>query len=157
MVLPRRETRTFRVSACAGSRSPFGSERRYPRPMPARFALSPSRIARFFYHECERNLRYLATPSARRSAEGVPPPPTDASPVTEAILEGGYTWEEDVVTTHLAGRVRIAASDGPLRDRYPECRSTVRERAAHPLGQADYRRTTSLPADFSSAAGAIRS
>lgn len=76
-----------------------------------RFALSPSRIARFFFHECERNLRYLAT--LRKKEEGVPSTPADRSPVAEAILAGGYTWERDVVSGLLGARAHVAAPAAP--------------------------------------------
>ena len=65
--------------------------------------ISPSRIARYFFHECPRYLRYSSTPKELWDVEGVPAPPFDHSPVTAAILEGGYTWEEEVVRNRLAG------------------------------------------------------
>jgi hypothetical protein len=55
----------------------------------ARFTLSPSRLARFFFHDCERHLRYHATPARRAAAEGVPALAHAGNPVTEAVLEGG--------------------------------------------------------------------
>jgi DNA replication ATP-dependent helicase/nuclease Dna2 len=82
--------------------------------------VSPSRIARFYFHECERYLRYSSTPRADRAAEGIPPTPYDTSPVTHAILDGGYAWEEQVLATHLSGRAIIAPegeAGQPLRDR----------------------------------------
>jgi DNA replication ATP-dependent helicase Dna2 len=82
--------------------------------------ISPSRIARFYFHECERYLRYSSTPQAERAAEGIPPTPYDTSPVTHAILDGGYAWEEHVLTTHLADRVHMAPEsepNQPVRDR----------------------------------------
>jgi hypothetical protein len=51
--------------------------------------LSPAKLAHFFFLECERFLRYSATPSARRSADGVPENEERPSAVTEAVLEGG--------------------------------------------------------------------
>jgi len=82
--------------------------------------ISPSRIARFYFHECERYLRYSSTPRAHRPAEGVPPTPYETSPVTHAILDGGYAWEEQVLATHLAGRAHMAPEtelNQPVRDR----------------------------------------
>jgi len=81
------------------------------------YALSPSRLARYFYHDCERHLRYLSTPAAQRVVEGVPKPPYDHSPVTKAILEGGFDWEERVIADQLKGRVVVAPGNGPLRER----------------------------------------
>jgi DNA replication ATP-dependent helicase/nuclease Dna2 len=55
-----------------------------------RFSLSPSRLARFYFHECERQLRFAATPAARRPAEGIPTHEFDRGLVTREILESGY-------------------------------------------------------------------
>ena len=81
--------------------------------------ISPSRVARFYFHECERFLRYSATPVAARGAEGVPELAWSHQPVTEAILEGGYAWEEAVIAA-LDSRVRVAEADPqtPVRDRF---------------------------------------
>lgn len=76
----------------------------------ARFAVSPSRIARYYFHECDRYLRYAAVPKRNRDAEGVPPYRFDTNVVTRAILDGGYLWEEEVVRSHLDDVV-IAADD----------------------------------------------
>src|SRR5262245_46847012 len=71
------------------------------------FRLSPSYIARYFYHECERYLRYHATPSQARTAQGIPQPERATSLVTQALLDRGYAWEEEVVHQRLQGRVTI--------------------------------------------------
>lgn len=81
--------------------------------------VSPSTIARYYFQECERFLRYVATPVRDRPTEGIPAIPHETSPVTKAILEGGYVWEEAVVGRHIARRVEVA----PAMDRRP-----VRER-----------------------------
>jgi hypothetical protein len=82
--------------------------------------ISPSRVARYYFHECERYLRYSSTPRADRAAEGIAPTPYETSPVTHAILDGGYEWEEQVIGTHLTGRVHLAPESEPgqaVRDR----------------------------------------
>ena len=61
----------------------------------AAFRLSPSHIARYFYHECERYLRYHTTPSQVRTAQGIPRPERAKSLVTQALLDRGYAWEEE--------------------------------------------------------------
>lgn len=76
-----------------------------------RKTLSPSRLARFYFHECERHLRYGAVTRRERSAEGVPDPPRDHRPVTQAILESGHDWEEEVVAELIAGEVHIGSGD----------------------------------------------
>src|SRR5919106_2348186 len=65
----------------------------------ARFNLAPSRLARYYFFECDRFLRYDATPRDRRGEEGIPRRDFDTSPVTQAILAGGQAWEEHVLTT----------------------------------------------------------
>ena len=81
--------------------------------------VSPSRVARYYYHECERYLRYTSTPKEDWAAEGVPAKDIDRSPVTQAVLETGYVWEEQVVE-RLGERLTIAdpaEPDQPVRDR----------------------------------------
>jgi DNA replication ATP-dependent helicase Dna2 len=71
----------------------------------ARYTLSPSRIARYYFHECDRYLRYTATPNSQKKAEGVPSYKLDQSLVTRAILQGGYDWEERVLSDHLESAI----------------------------------------------------
>ena len=82
-----------------------------------RFNLSPSLIGRFFYHDCERYLRYHATPEQERPGTGIPATAIDTSAVTQALLDAGIRWEEEVVRTKLAGRVRIPDGNGPISGR----------------------------------------
>ncbi len=82
-----------------------------------RFNLSPSLIGWFFYHDCERYLRYHATPEQDRESAGIPAVAIDRSPTTQALLDAGVRWEEEVVSGRLAGRVRIPDGIGPLTDR----------------------------------------
>jgi len=119
------------------------------------FQLSPSRIARYFFHECDRHLRYFATPRAERKALGIPQPPYDASPVTAAILEGGYVWETEVIGTHLKGRVRIARGkpDTELRERAFDARQTLRELQRLKPGEYLYQGTLLAPQGFYAAFG----
>lgn len=82
-----------------------------------RFNLSPSLIGWFFYHDCERHLRYHATPREEREAAGIPAGAMDHSPVTQALLDAGIRWEEEVVRMKLAGHVQLPAGTGPLSGR----------------------------------------
>jgi len=82
-----------------------------------RFNLSPSLIGRFFYHDCERYLRYHATPEQERENAGIPAAAIDTSPVTRALLKAGIRWEEEVVRTKLAGRVRLPEGAGAISER----------------------------------------
>jgi hypothetical protein len=119
------------------------------RSAPAKL-ISPSRIARYFFHECRRYLRYSSTPKELWDVEGIPAPPFDHSPVTAAILEGGYTWEEEVVQNRLAGRVLIAeAPPGTcLKDRVLGAAETRRLLTAIEPGQAIYQPTLITPPGF---------
>ena len=76
------------------------------------FNLSPSRIARHFHFDCDRFLRFAATPSAHRAREDIPKPQTDGNPVARAILEGGYVWEDRLLDEHLLDSALIAEGDG---------------------------------------------
>jgi DNA replication ATP-dependent helicase Dna2 len=76
--------------------------------------ISPSRVANYFFFECQRFLRFSSTPNAEAREEGIPVAPMDTRVVAEAILDGGYAWEEEVVT-RLGDRVLIAETDGAKR------------------------------------------
>ena len=82
-----------------------------------RFNLSPSLIGRFFYHDCERYLRYHATPEQERENAGIPAIAVDTSPTTRALLDAGIRWEEEVVRTRFAGWVRVPGGTGPISER----------------------------------------
>jgi DNA replication ATP-dependent helicase Dna2 len=77
--------------------------------------ISPSRLARFYFHECERFLRFSSVGRDNRVAEGVPVPPVDPRPVTRAILESGAQWEEEVVGDLLPDVVHIADDGDPTK------------------------------------------
>ena len=114
------------------------------------FTLSPSRIARYFFHQCERHLRYFATPVNARKAAGIPEQPEPSSPVTRAILEGGYHWEEKVVNHWLKGKVKIARAKAgtPLRDRVFSVTATLRALQQLQPGEWLYQGTLETSASF---------
>jgi DNA replication ATP-dependent helicase Dna2 len=82
-----------------------------------RHNLSPSLIARFFYHNCERYLRFHATPIQARSRVGVPSVDQKQNLVTKAILEAGNKWEEFVILNNLKNNVIIPPGEGALHER----------------------------------------
>jgi len=82
-----------------------------------RFNLSPSLIGWFFHHDCERYLRYHATPEQEREKVGIPVVTMDQSPTTRALLDAGIRWEEEVIRTKLTGRVRLPGGTGPITGR----------------------------------------
>ena len=54
------------------------------------FGVSPSLVARYFSHDCERFLRFRAT---RRPAQnGVPSRAFESGPVTQAVLASSRDW-----------------------------------------------------------------
>jgi hypothetical protein len=119
--------------------------------MPSPKYVSPHRIARFYFHECERYLRYSSTPKAQRKGDGVPDRNWHTQPVTAAILEGGYVWEEEVVRDHLAGPVRMGTEGGPetaLRDRVMSLSETRDALATLRPGEFAYQPTLRAPASF---------
>jgi len=112
------------------------------------FRVNPSLVARYFFHDCERFLRYSMTPAAKRSADGVPSHKPDTSPVMEAIREAGYSWEELVVSTHLKGKALIAPGAGTLRERRFGWQGTVDAlRDAEP-GRFLYQGSLRAPSSF---------
>jgi DNA replication ATP-dependent helicase Dna2 len=111
-------------------------------------SLSPSRLSLFFYHECERYLRYHATPRKMWKEAGIPPIPWDTSPVTKAILEGGYNWEQRVIQTKLRGRVKIAEGKGPLHQRAFDAKTTLNILSNLSPGEAIYQATLITPYAF---------
>src|SRR5262245_32674288 len=70
-------------------------------------------IARYFFLECDRFLRYTVTPAPDRKAAGLPSPDFDRRPLMEDVLESGLAWEEEVVSRILGGKVSVAP--GPCR------------------------------------------
>jgi hypothetical protein len=112
------------------------------------FRLSPSTIARYFFHDCERFLYYSgATPDQRRR-QGIPTPDFDASPLVEAILASGYRWEEEVVRTHLKGKVVVAPGSGELHTRRLPPARTLGCLRDEPAGRFLYQPTLVPPARF---------
>lgn len=76
--------------------------------------VSPSDIARYFFHDCERFLRFRVASTAERAAWHIPKHEFDRSPLMQAILSSGYRWEEEVVGKLLDGKVHVAAGEGEL-------------------------------------------
>jgi hypothetical protein len=88
------------------------------------FRVSPSTVARYFFHDCERFLRFQATPRAQRKTVGIPTPAYDTSRIMQAIVQSGHTWEETALKT-LGKRVWITEAQGALSDRQTSFRRTA--------------------------------
>ncbi|MEA3510779.1 MAG: AAA domain-containing protein, partial [Actinomycetota bacterium] len=115
----------------------------------ARYMLSPSRIARYYFHECDRYLRYSATPKSKRATDGVPSHELDHSLVTRAILQGGYDWEERVLTEHLPSAIIAEGSgDKPRHDRRHSIEDTLSILAQMQPGDYLYQPTLRPPPGF---------
>jgi hypothetical protein len=112
------------------------------------FRVSPSVIARYFFHDCERFLRYSAATPEQRRREGTPAPEFEQSPLVEAILESGYRWEEEVLHTYLKGKVVIAPGPGELHTRRLPPARTLRCLRSEPPGRFLYQPTLVPPACF---------
>src|SRR5437660_8562906 len=68
------------------------------------FRTSPSTIARYFFHDCERFLYYSSADPRERQRQGLPEPDFDNNPVVAALLRSGFAWEEEVIERPLRGR-----------------------------------------------------
>ena len=85
-----------------------------PTSWPTRsFRTSPSAIARYFFHDCERFLRFLAASAELRRKEGLPEVEFDHSPLIRALLDSGYAWEETVLQQYAGVDVLV----GPVKGR----------------------------------------
>ena len=112
------------------------------------FRTSPSAIARYFFHDCERFLRYQAAGPELQRKEGIPPREFDHSPLVKALLESGHAWERAVLDQHLAGQVAVAPGDKPLHTRRFDWPQTLELlRSAQP-GTFIYQPTLHLPRTF---------
>ncbi len=81
--------------------------------------LSPSRIGLYFYYQCPRYLIFSAMTKESKKQHSVPTDYLIKSPVTKAILEGGYDWEEKVIKRRIKDRVHLAEIEEKkkIRDR----------------------------------------
>lgn len=124
----------------------------------ARYLLSPHRVARYYFHECDRYLRHTATPKGRRAEEGVPPNELDHSLLTKAILGSGYAWEGQVLATYPGDAAVVAAApagnpDAPPTERVHSVAGTLEALRNARVGQYLYQPTLLPTAGFSAAYG----
>jgi hypothetical protein len=117
------------------------------------FRISPSTIARYFFHDCERYLYYTAATPPERQRQGIPKPAFDQSPLVESILASGYQWEREVVERLLKGKVVVAPGLGELHTRRLPLAQTLRHLRREPAGRFLYQPTLSPPPGFYNAHG----
>ncbi|WP_342675872.1 bifunctional RecB family nuclease/DEAD/DEAH box helicase [Methanofollis sp. UBA420] len=115
----------------------------------APFNLSPSLIARYFFHDCPRFLRYSATPPARRRAEGIPDAVEDTSVTSRVLTTKGFAWEDEVVGRRMPGRVLVADGGTVIHERRFSAEESRRVLAAVRPGTGVYQSTLVVPAGFS--------
>ncbi len=114
------------------------------------FRISPSRIARYFFHDCERLLRFSATPGPCRETDGIPKHESDTSPVMDAIREAGYGWEEQVIGRLLKDKVVLANAtpDTPIRERRFDRNETLHALQTAKAGSFIYQGSLRPPNSF---------
>lgn len=69
----------------------------------------------------------------------------DTSPVANLLIDGGYRWEQQVVTNHRKNRVHVAKGRAPLHERTHTLERTI-ELLTEPAGKTIYQPTL-LPAE----------
>jgi DNA replication ATP-dependent helicase Dna2 len=117
------------------------------------FRISPSTIARYFFHDCERFLYYASATPRERQRQDIPKPAFDQSPLVESILASGYQWEREVVERLLKGKVVVAPGPGELHTRRLPLAQTLRHLRREPAGRFLYQPTLAPPMDFYTAHG----
>ncbi len=112
------------------------------------FHLSPSSIARCFHHDCDRYLRYHATPVPERAGLGIPVVDPADDVVNRAILEAGVRWEEYVVGNILSGKILIPEGTGPVHERKFSLEQTMEALSELEAGQAIFQPSLFVPPGF---------
>ncbi|MFP4654462.1 MAG: AAA domain-containing protein [Methanohalobium sp.] len=113
-----------------------------------RYNLNPSLIARYFYHDCERYLRYHATPLNERNNEGIPEIEHDQNPIMRILLKTGIEWEEEVITDKLGDNVIVPEGEGALNERAHTFAETLDIIKGIKSGQNIYQPTIHVPKQF---------
>ncbi len=113
-----------------------------------RYNLSPSMIGRYFYHNCERYLRYHATPEKERRKLEIPDIKRNHNFVTKALLDAGIKWEANVVSTKIKNEVLIPNGYGPINERSFSIEDTILNLQGLKIGDYIYQPTLKVPKTF---------
>jgi DNA replication ATP-dependent helicase Dna2 len=91
--------------------------------------VSPSKIASYFYHECERNFYFHSLSKDLRRELDVPEELFSQPSGQSSVLKGGIDWEETVVSTYLAGQVKLGNQPNgtSISHCYLDVKETIRE------------------------------
>ena len=111
--------------------------------MSAPFTISPSGLGRYFFHDCERFLRWRSTRNP--SQNGVPDHGYDTGTLMSAVLETGRVWEETLLRDHLGDQARIAPGDAPISDRVWGREETIEQLLQAQPGEYIYQPTLRAP------------
>ncbi len=84
------------------------------------FHLTPSAIARDYFQDCERYLRYRVAPREEREGCGIPDRQFDHSPLMRAVLAAGSLWEREVVEKLARGRLFVFLARVVLALHHPD-------------------------------------
>src|SRR5262245_51574814 len=112
------------------------------------FRLTPSAAARYFHLDCDRFLRFWATPAADRPAAGIPETQFDHSPLMQAVLDSGTAWEAEVIGRIISDRVSLPPGDAPLCERRFTVPATLARLREEPVGRFIYQATLRAPPSF---------
>lgn len=113
-----------------------------------RFWISPSQVARYYFHECDRYLRYRAASKEQRRLDDIPSFEPDRSLLTRVILDSGLAWEERILSEHLPGVAVIPEGDGPASQRRHGVEETMAALRDLEVGQYLYQPTLQAPPRF---------
>jgi DNA replication ATP-dependent helicase Dna2 len=91
--------------------------------------VSPSKIASYFYHECERNFYFHSLSKDLRRQLDVPEELFSQPSGHTSVLKGGIDWEETVVSTYLVGQVKLGSrpNGASISHCYLDVKETIRE------------------------------
>jgi DNA replication ATP-dependent helicase Dna2 len=102
--------------------------------------MSPSRVAHYFFQNCERFLRYSATPSALRESHSVPRPMHKYNAMSQQMFNLGYAWEEAAIRLLPQELVSIAEGTCALSERRFSVEKSIQLfRELQPTNQDDIR------------------